>query len=322
MTRALRVLALPLALAAVFVLPGRADAAPSVVDPDLAVRTAVSGLDQPISIAFIGDNDMLVLEKATGKVKRVVNGTVQSTVLDLAVNSGSERGLLGIALHPHFWVNGRVYLFWTETISGQDTIVLSDTPLLGNRVDEFYWNGSTLTLERNIIRLRAVQQDAGQPERGNHDGGVLRFGPDKKLYIIMGDTGRRGQLQNLVNGPFGPGIPDDQFGGPGARRRASHRAHPPAERRRHGSAEQSVLPSRRRRWAERSVPTSRSSSPTGFATASGWRSTRSPATCGSRRTATTASPSSTAPSRGSTRAGCRSWARRSGSSSSRRSRRR
>ena len=41
MTRALRVLALPLALAAVFVLPGRADAAPSVVDADLAVRTDV-----------------------------------------------------------------------------------------------------------------------------------------------------------------------------------------------------------------------------------------------------------------------------------------
>ena len=123
MTRALRVLALPLALAAVLVLPGRADAAPSVVDPDLAVRTAVSGLDQPISMAFIGPNDMFVLEKATGKVQRVVNGTVQSTVLDLAVNSASERGLLGIALHPHFWVNGRVYLFWSESSPGRTATI-------------------------------------------------------------------------------------------------------------------------------------------------------------------------------------------------------
>jgi glucose/arabinose dehydrogenase len=71
-------------------LPARAAAAPTVVDPNLAVRTAASGLDQPISIAFLGPNDMLVLEKATGKVQRVVNGVVQSTVLDLPVNSASE----------------------------------------------------------------------------------------------------------------------------------------------------------------------------------------------------------------------------------------
>jgi aldose sugar dehydrogenase len=216
MKRPVRFLAVVLgaALATAFFLPARAVAAPSVVDPNLAVRTAASGLDQPISIAFLGPNDMLVLEKATGKVQRVVNGVVQSTALDLPVNSASERGLLGIALDPHFFVTGRVYLFWTETISGVDSTQLADVPLLGNRVDRFFWNGSTLTFEQNIIRLRAFQADAGQPLRGNHNGGVLRFGPDEKLYIIMGDNGRRGQLQNLVDGPFGPGIPDDQFGGP------------------------------------------------------------------------------------------------------------
>ena len=216
MNRPLRLLAITLGatLATAFFLPARAAAAPSVVDPDLAVRTAVSGLDQPVSIAFLGRNDMLVLEKATGRVQRVVNGTVQSTVLDLPVNSASERGLLGIALHPHFYVTGRVYLFWSETISGQDSTDLADVPLLGNRVDRFYWNGSTLTFDRNITRFRSFQADAGQPLRGNHDGGVLRFGPDKKLYVVVGDTGRRGQLQNLANGPFGPGISDDQFGGP------------------------------------------------------------------------------------------------------------
>ncbi len=196
-------------------VPARATAAPSVVDPNLAVRTAASGLDQPISIAFLGPNDMLVLEKASGKVQRVVNGVVQSTVLDLAVNSASERGLLGIALHPHFFVNGFVYLYWTESLSRTDNATdLADVPLLGNRVDRFVWNGSTLTFDKNLIRLRAFQADAGQPLRGNHDGGVLRFGPDEKLYIVIGDNGRRGQLQNLVNGPFGPGIDDDQFGGP------------------------------------------------------------------------------------------------------------
>ena len=187
---------------------------PRVVDPNLAVRTAVAGLSQPTSMSFIGTNDFLVLEKASGKVQRVVNGAIHSTVLDLAVNFGSERGLLGIALHPGFPSDPGVYLYWTESTSGTDTNVLSQTPLLGNRVDRFVWNGATLSLDRNIIRIRAIQQDAGQPARGNHDGGVLRFGPDGKLYVVIGDVGRRGQTQNLPAGPFGPGVPDDQFGGP------------------------------------------------------------------------------------------------------------
>ena len=185
-----------------------------MVDPDLAVRTAVSGLSQPISMAFIGKREMLVLEKASGQVKRVVDGEVRDVVLDLAVNSASERGLLGIALHPRFRQNGWVYLFWSESRTGADSDILDGVRLMGNRIDRFEWDGDALAFDRNIIQFRSFQADAGQPLRGNHDGGVLRFGPDRKLYAIVGDTGRRGQLQNLVDGPFGPGIADDQFGGP------------------------------------------------------------------------------------------------------------
>jgi aldose sugar dehydrogenase len=184
---------------------------PTLVDSNLRVRAVVTGLDQPTTMAFLDANDFLVLEKATGKVQRVVNGTKQ-TVLDLAVNSASERGLLGIAIHPSF---PEVYLYWTESSTGSDTTNLSETALLGNRVDRFVWNGGNLVHDRNIIMIRALQEDATNPvARGNHDGGILRFGPDRKLYIAIGDLGRRGQMQNLPNGPFGPGIPDDQFGGP------------------------------------------------------------------------------------------------------------
>lgn len=211
-------------LSALFGLPSMLNAQnPSLVDPNLRVRTVIENLDQPITMAFLGPNEFFVLEKATGQVKRVVNGTVQNTVLDLAVNSGSERGLLGIALHPNFPATPHVYLYWTESTTGADTTVLSETPLLGNRVDRFVWDGSTLTPEINIIRLRALQPPfAGEPTpatgRGNHDGGVIKFGPDGKLYIFIGDVGRRGWLQNLLNGPYQPGDPafgtDDNFGGP------------------------------------------------------------------------------------------------------------
>ena len=191
---------------------------PVMLNPRLAVRPVVSGLLLPTTLAFLGPNDFLVLEKNTGKVQRVVGGAIQGTVLDLAVNFASERGLLGIALHPDFPANPGVYLYWTESTTGADTNVFAATPLLGNRVDRFVWNGSSLVLDRNLITLRAIQQDAGQPERGNHDGGVIAFGQDDKLYVFIGDVGRRGQLQNLPCGPTatcpGPTVPDDQFGGP------------------------------------------------------------------------------------------------------------
>jgi len=254
-------------------LPAEVRAAdPTVVDPNLAVRTVVSGLVQPTTMAFLGDDDFLVLEKASGKVQRVVGGVVTATVLDLPVNSNSERGLLGIALHPDFRRHPWVYLYWTESSTGADSAVAAEvgnpaspyppgTPQpMGNRVDRFVWDrlAGTLAFDRNIVTLHAYQADAGQPLRGNHNGGIIRFerrdddrghdGDDgdhddhdgdegehdgdrdrgdgrgrdddhhgrhqARLFIVIGDNGRRGQTQNLLDGPFGPGIPDDQFGGP------------------------------------------------------------------------------------------------------------
>ncbi len=218
-------------------------AGPTMLDPSLTVSTVVSGVTTPSSIAFLGPNDMLVLEKNTGKVLRVTNGVVQGVALDLSVNNASERGLLGIALHPDFATNHGVYLYWTcrstappidpffpdeqrcldANMLGADTSNILQVPLLGNRVDRFVWNGSTLTFDRNVIMLRAFQNDGApqppdqgdqaQPPRGNHNGGVIAFGPDRKLYVIFGDQGRRGQLQNLLDGPTPPNA-DDQFGGP------------------------------------------------------------------------------------------------------------
>ena len=217
---------------------------PEMLAPTLDVRTVVAGLDMPIGMAFIGPNDLLVLEKDSGQVKRVVNGVVTGVVLDLGVNRNSERGLLGIALHPDFPRDRGVYLYWTCRSTGQpsdpffpderrcldanmfaaDSGAVLEVPLLGNRVDRFVWDGAELAFERNLIMLRAFQNDGAptptgqgdesQPARGNHNGGVIRFGPDRKLYIFIGDNGRRGWLQNLTNGPGGANGDDDQFGGP------------------------------------------------------------------------------------------------------------
>lgn len=206
----------------------QADTTPlAVLDPTLQVSTVVSsGLSQPMGIVFLAPNDFLVPEKASGQVKRVINGVVQPTpVLDLAVNAASERGLLSLVLHPNFPAEPSVYVRWTESSTGADSNQVLEVPLMGNRVDRFVWNGSTLTQAENIIRLRALQTDniavPGHPgsnnanPAGNHNGGVMRFGPDGKLYIFMGDLGRRGWLQNLANGPFTTApLVDDTYGGP------------------------------------------------------------------------------------------------------------
>jgi hypothetical protein len=141
------------------------------------VRIAAAGLTGPTSIAFPGPHDMLVLEKVTGRVQHVVDGQLVGTALDLAVNSASERGLLGIALHPDFARNHWVYLRWTcqapgpgpdaftppqrdcddDAMLGADTNVTLAVPLLGNRIDRFVWDPATQTLhfDKHIVSLRS-----------------------------------------------------------------------------------------------------------------------------------------------------------------------
>ena len=72
---------------------------PTIGDPNLIVQPVYQGLKSPTAMAFIGSNDILVLEKDEGTVQRIVNGKIlPEPLLQVVVDSNDERGMLGIAI--------------------------------------------------------------------------------------------------------------------------------------------------------------------------------------------------------------------------------
>ncbi len=66
---------------------------PTIKDDNLTVEKVTDGLNFPTSMAFLGPNDILVTEKETGKVMRIIDSQVQNTpVLDVSVANSIERG--------------------------------------------------------------------------------------------------------------------------------------------------------------------------------------------------------------------------------------
>jgi len=161
------------------------------------VSEIVDGLSRPTAMAFIGPGDILVLQKGDGRVERVIDGVLQAApVLDVTVDNQSERGLLGIAVHPNFPATPFVYLYYTQSSTSTDT---SGSPApLGNRVYRYAWTGNALVSPTLMLDLPVIPGP-------NHNGGAMTFGPDGKLYVVIGDLNRDGQLQNFSNGPG----PDD-----------------------------------------------------------------------------------------------------------------
>jgi aldose sugar dehydrogenase len=161
-------------------------------DPSLTIQSMVDGLVSPSSLAFLDSNNILFLEKE-GNVRLISNGVLQpEPVLHIEqIESNNERGLLGIA-----YDGDRVYLFVTE--SGAQVDGVSTEGEVRNRVYSYAWDGSSLTDPQLLLDLPATPGT-------NHQGGKLKIGPDKQLYVVAGEMQREGQLQNLQNGP----PPDD-----------------------------------------------------------------------------------------------------------------
>src|SRR5574342_815268 len=159
--------------------------AQSLNDSRLRLDQWASGLHWPTTFAWIAPGEMLVFEKNNGRVRRVKNGTLRNIVLDLNIAYDSERGGLGIAVDPDFANNKYVYIYYSSTSGSGDT----SGSWTENRVERYTWDGTNLV--NGSGPLVSFVMDSNQGGNGpNHDGGVIRFGPDGKLYGVTGDLNR------------------------------------------------------------------------------------------------------------------------------------
>jgi glucose/arabinose dehydrogenase len=137
------------------------------------VERVATGLNRPVWVgAAPGDPGALWVLEQPGKVVRIEDGR-RETLLDISeqVKTGAEQGLLGIAFHPGFADNRRLFLHWSD-------------PRGDTRVAEFRARADRTLEPRPVRQLLMVDQ----PEE-NHNGGQLAFGPDERLYLGLGDGG-------------------------------------------------------------------------------------------------------------------------------------
>lgn len=184
-------------------------------DSSLILKNIPANLSFPTSMAFLGENDILITEKNSGKVKRVYNDSTHE-VLDLNVANVQERGLLGIVLSPKDNPK-QAFLYLTETMTSDGEDVKSEQSILGNRVYRYdinYESSGSINFTNPTLML-----DLPALPGPYHNGGSMVIGPDGYLYVTIGDLFINfTQASNVPNGtkPDGRGgiLRIDQEGNP------------------------------------------------------------------------------------------------------------
>jgi len=158
-------------------------AEPIIYDDDYMVEKFATGLQYPTTMYFVGD-DILVLEKNTGKVIRISDNGVlyNEPALDVPVIQDNEAGLLGIV-----YLSNHVYLSFTESLSGFDK---RDRENARNAVYQYDWNGEKLT---NPILIKELPGHLSSI----HHGGVITTGLNNEIYFVIGDQEQRTTFQNI-----------------------------------------------------------------------------------------------------------------------------
>lgn len=173
--------------------PGCSEPAPDAVFPAVALKEVAAGLKKPVQVVVPpGEPARLFVVEQAGRVLIVDGrGGRPQVFLDIRpqVNSGGEKGLLGLAFHPQYPDNGKFFINYTA----------HDAQGLHTRIARLTRLTATLADARSETLLLRI----GQPY-SNHNGGQIQFGPDGYLYIGMGDGG-------AANDPQGHGQNTDSL---------------------------------------------------------------------------------------------------------------
>jgi glucose/arabinose dehydrogenase len=157
----------------------------SQAQPEIDLVPFATGFSSPLEIVNAGDDRLFVVQQR-GLIRTLdTEGIIASlpflNVTNKVSQSGGERGLLGLAFHPDFQDNGRLFISYTRTSDGANVIS-------GFSLDSENPQRADSTSEVIILTV-------SQPQ-GNHNGGQILFGPDGYLYIAVGDGGGAGDTQN------------------------------------------------------------------------------------------------------------------------------
>jgi glucose/arabinose dehydrogenase len=187
----------------------------------IRLRAFAGGFNQPVFLTHAGEGNgnVYVVEQGGRVMLLDRSGDTRGIFLDIStrVQSGGERGLLGLAFHPEYHDNGRFFVYYSNNAG--DNVVTEFRRRTAEKAD----HGS----ERVILSM--------DDPFSNHNGGWIAFGRDGFLYIATGDGGSAGDpLDNAqsLRSPLGKilridvnsgspyGIPDDNpfVGRSGARR--------------------------------------------------------------------------------------------------------
>jgi glucose/arabinose dehydrogenase len=142
----------------------------------LKVDPFVSGLSSPVFLTQpLNDGRIFVVEQP-GRIRLVKDGVLQATPflnISTRVLSGGERGLLSVAFHPQYATNHYFYVYFTTQTTGDI------------RIERF-----TTTANADVADPATSKLIFTTPHpNGNHNGGLVSFGPDGMLYAAMGDGG-------------------------------------------------------------------------------------------------------------------------------------